>query len=467
MTVNEPTTEIRNLIQTSLRKLLIIRKDENDWNDKGKAGPGLLKSLEALEAILTPVSVLNDLTLPPDGFPSTLIEDLKRLIEIIEKDWWVPEPYLYRALEQKCEASDTAFEKQDSWCIDAASFTVTTFIDAIQYMEKVNASSGKKSKDSRNTIMDEALKNKLLNIISHGTKWIVEQAIDEKKKGHTRWSWGNRAYRPSLYFTYSASVALGAFINFYDDLPSDEMKKVFPVDLRERAEKYLLGAYDWALQAICQTDETGNRFGFKDPALKETEEPYEEEAFLGWAMGILEAYSTATAKNVPIEKIEAIGKTMTNLYETGEYQELFQQSYYHTVELRGQIEKYEDRTLIYLAVRGLSWIISCIGKGENGKNTDLYKNLVDMLMRLYQNILNEQDPDTKLWTRGRFEIYRTQRSLEALSYLIYYVGEENMPKPQNQNEMIRDSIVDVLSDNEVVKYLGDRIFERFIKMSGS
>jgi len=459
MTAAESHSEIRELIRKSLRRLADARRTDQGWQDKGKSGPGLLKTLEALEAILTPVNVLSDLTLAPDAVQQLIEDDLRALVTEIEKDRWVPEPYLYSTLKEKCADARVPFEKQDSWCIDAASFAVTTFLDALEYFEKIRVGAGPSRGKDVKPENGTDLRERMIGTITIGVTWLTEQAISADNQ--TQWTWGSRmAGRPSLYFTYSAAAALSAYIQ---DSDPKQKKRIIPANaaLRERAEKCLLGAYTWTVQSTRPLDEKNQDIvGIMDPALRGTEEPYEEQAFLVWGLGILEAYCTATGVHPEVEILLPIAKTMVNLHKSNEYRELFTQSYYHVIELRGLTEKYEDRTIIFLAARGVSWVISELRQVPDKIPSALLVSLEEMIVSLYREIINDQDAGTKLWSAGRFEIYRTQRSLEALSYLVKYFGEDKLPKPQSERDAMTRALTDVFSNEEVLSYLVEKLLNR-------
>lgn len=459
MTAAEGHSEIRELIRRSLRRLADQRRGQKQWQDKGKSGPGLLKTFEALEAILTPVLVLNDLTLAPDAVQELIEEDLRSLVADIEQDRWVPEPYLYSALRQRSVEARVPFEKQDSWCVDAASFAVTTFLDGLEYFDIIRTA----ARPARGRIdkAEEAteLRDRLDRAIGAGVAWLTEQSLTADDQ--TQWTWGSRmAGRPSLYFTYSAAVALSAYLQASDP---KRKKPVVPGDsaLRERAGKCLAGAANWITRSTLPIDEKNKDIvGIMDAALRGTEEPYEEQAFLGWGLGILEAHSRASGTNPGPEVLLPIAKTMVELHRSNEYRELFTQSYYHVIELRGLSEKYEDRTLIFLAVRGVSWIVSVL-REMPGIPADLLAALDRMVVSLFQEIINDQDAGTKLWSAGRFEIYRTQRSLEALSYVAHYFGDERLPSPRSERDAMARILTDVFSSDEVLTLLVDKVLERW------
>lgn len=457
----DPDSPIRESISVSLRRLLDVRKALGSWNDKGESGTGIIKTMEALESFLTPICALEDITLAPDGFTSVLTNDLTATLDFLSKEGWVPEPYLFHKLEQVCSEQGIPFERQDSWCVDSASFAVTTCLDARQYFD---LRARFLSKDRTVNPAESELMKRLGVVALQGVSWLAQNAISSS--GRTRWTWGARAAgRPSLYFTYSASVALSSFVGAVSK-PSRsmaELSEAQQTSLIEATKRCLQGAVQWVVDSVQPSDQYGMHV-FVDRALKNTEDPYDEKAFLGWALEILEA--AAVVPNIEIVDVTVkICRSLTYMFKTKEYAELFQQPYNHLVSLRDQRVPYVDRTLVFLTLRGLSWAYLYLrDRSFEGKET-LLPEMSEMIADLYQDIQDDRAPETGLWSYSRFEIYRTQRSIEALTYLAKYYGDENLPRVESELESLRRSLMDVFSSDDVLRYLVDRIVERKERIS--
>lgn len=414
---------------------LLVSKGQA-WDDEGGQGPGLLKTFEALEAILIPLNQMQQDYNGRGDLNGEVLRTLKTLREELKTKLWTPEPYLTEVFKEHVR---TRLQPKDMACVDVASFALSTFVDGAEYLAR-------RGQEKHADVAPAELKQWL----ETAALWLLENAHSEEINGRetNAWGWGQlNASVPSVYFTYTAAVGIAAYLN--PDMK--EARRVLgdpPKELEASLQRVLDGAGRWA-EDILATWRDG-RLALPDEVRK-TSEVSRDEVYLPHLLLTIEAARTGADYQPRHETISTVLSALVELVEKKQHF-VFRDPARYIIPIRGKGVPYEDRTLTYLATAALSW-----GSSQLKPDDPLSPQVREAVAVLVKEILADRGADAPVWSREGFEIYRTQRALEALTYVALYLGPEVVEAGLESQVTIYEAVRASLSDEEVIQKISELI----------
>lgn len=432
------TGEFNELVLRAVQSLLAGKGEH--WDDEGEQGAGLLKTLEALEAILIPINQLGiDYTRKGD-LPAIVLKTVNGVLADFDTKGWAPDPYLTQEIQDQVK---TRLHPRDTACVDVASFALSTLMDVGEYIGGKGVEPEKIKDFNAGEIKKWA---------ERAARWLSDNshfASDDGVETHS-WGWGQSvASVPSIYFTYTAAVGIAAYLN-PDAKSARTMLGEVPPDLHKDLTRQLAGAARWA-EAILRTAK-GGKFELAEE-VRDAAVVSRDEVFIPHLLLTIEAAKTATSYKADEQLILSALETLTEVVESKK-QIVFRDIAYYIVSIKGKKIKYEDRTLTYLATAALAW-----GHAQLPDDHALKARTRAAVAVLVKEILADRaSRDAPVWSRDGFEIYRTQRALEALTYVAMYVDTDVIEDGlQQQESWLIDAISKALSDEKVVMAVYDLV----------
>ncbi len=416
-------------IEAALTTLRNRRLETGSWTDKDET-TGLVKTAEALECFFTPHLVLKDqLSRAERKFQFTaldaevLIQDLDYLVDIVDKEGWSPSPYLDKDLRR------IGYNPGVTDFTDSVSFITTALLDGIEYFEDLYGE------------LPAEKRQRYVRQIGKGVRWLVENAITEGE--HVCWSSCRRTPESKqyagIYFSYTAAIALNDTLQ--------QRKVEIPVE-SEVAQRLLIGCHEWMRSMVRYMDK---EHGEKIPA----EDFTNPASLLVYVLPVMQTVEDLVDPALLLEILEKLSQVYNDNRD-----ELFDMGRHTAVFRLGDTKldtPYEDRTVVYVMLEGMSWahgFLSSRGEGRSpGAAPQLMKSLRGTIEEIRRELLKKQDQNEKLriWDAGSFEIYKTQRAIEALTYYMNVFGIEQLePKAKviTDSEIIQRAVAATLREME-------------------
>ncbi|MBN2465119.1 hypothetical protein JXD38_05810 [candidate division WOR-3 bacterium] len=432
-----------SIVNESLVAMYKVRTDRGGWLDDDN-DQGLVKTLEGIAGFGTVVGSLKDLREHVDPsylFPSTLEdtwrEDIDAILQVVDKLGYTPEPYL----DEQLRTNGVDISRGVTDFTDTASYVLTGLVDVIRMYQTCL-----KKPVPRRADIDQQLRAAF--------DWLLDNAIT---KGNTcYWTWGGRKYAldvPSVYFTWSATVALSYVLQSSTEFP---LKKK-DVD---RCRAALAGVANW-LSGIVNPDlsvESGRKWQIVYPGIFDAEDKNRTNTLFIYAGSICHWLSQVDIE-VPDQTATKIVRTLLYLYAEQEVDQLLvfeSQGASHVVKFaKGVLTKqsdrvfYEDRSYEYLLLAVLSWYYSLTrgaGSKVNLGDGDL-SDLEDFLDRTRARVIGDRSSSRKLWKGPKYQVYLTQRAIDAIvTYLCYVYPLKSGPMGSDTEKRIERAVGDAFCE---------------------
>lgn len=397
------------------------------WQDSVQNEVGFLKDMEALETFLTPINMLGAAKLvkpdfiSTDGLTKAIATTFSRTIDFIETKGFPPSPYLDKELlKVGIDYSTTKINFSDS-----VSFFITLFADIWEF----SGNSRSQAIRELRIILEEKIK-----YLKEAIDWIIDNAREYPvTKGNSKkvyWEWGEikgPVPLPSLYSTYSVSVALDSL------LETSELKREiadrYGEELVNTLVELLRGAYEWTRSIVVsqKTEEGKDLYYVEYPNVDRTEKIPSRGLLVYTLLTFMSAEPFLKKGELDIDLITKIIDTLMYSYTNEKEETFLQTSNAHIINIASVDPiMYEDRTLLYCLLEGLSWANKTLSdnRGKVVTDEEFLKKMSYVIDSTLRDIMIRQHPENHLWNEESFKIYYTQRSLEALTYYAVYVSDE-------------------------------------------
>lgn len=396
-------TELRE----TLEGLLNIRLQKNQWDDSENE-PGLLRTLEAITCFGSPAYYYETLKIFERKFEiikipeEILISDLKSILDVYQQKGFPPSPYL----DSDFARLGIDYKKGKTDFTDTVSFFSTTLLDLMEYFEVVY-----------NKEIPEY--QKVQQALKEVIDWLVNNAIHSN--GLVYWTWGSKDIAqniPSVYFTWSATVALSYILQSkYSPLSEND---------KERITNLLRGVSRWISNIIEEDPNFPNqRWRINYQRFDDTEAG-RKEALLIYIMGIND-WMNQVGITIDPKILKNVLNTVLDIWRTGQ---MFRfEGGDHLIILppsatglkKEIMLEYEDRSYEYLLLSVLCWFYMAHKENKFPINQNDSNDLDIFIDELRKKLLADRDSITKLWKKDSFLLYLTQRALEAIMTYMRYV----------------------------------------------
>jgi hypothetical protein len=425
-------------INAALASLKVMRRSLGVWTEpatdsetdpRDPSDVGILKSCEALEAFLIPF--LGETSKGPSSSQrieslgaDILVADLQYILEKLRTNGWDPAPYL-KTGEGTSRVDLVRGSKPGRLeFTDTVSFVVTTFLDALDYVALLA--------EANKPLLAQSERGAIIQKVREGLEWLEASQIRRGPPGRagvTMWSWGRVSDQdwggtPSVYFTYTAAIAL------WTALDSQFLSEVgFP---RDRIISMLEGAYRWAISTVASSSSDSGEVRVQYSNRTDIDQ-VEPRALLAYVLLITEAASWGGRNpgvEVDREKLWTIAHSLQTAYRDEAPDTVSADNRYRIPVADDVTYSYPDRSIRFVALSGLCWAYAFLTEGKPRESKHLaqpseaeLKKLESDLIQFYADVEQTQDPATNCWVKFGFEIYLTQRAIEALTYYSQYFSQ--------------------------------------------
>lgn len=480
---------ILGYINEKIGLMIDKRRRDGKWIDIEEDEVGLLKTLEALSAVLSVGGQKEEIErVWPEFKPRVLEEDMleediKGVLDEVEQYGYAPIPYftIKRGIG-KGQSPFKEYEKGKTDFVDSASFVLTTMVDVKSYYKNIY---GKK--------IPKDLSDRVGREMRSAFEWLVSNAVD--KEGKVYWLWGNREvleeaaksgnvdfYRtPYVYFTWSAVVALAYY----------GLSEYASAEDRERVRGILEGVVKWFDEILVYSEEEG-RYVVNYSGMYDVDNDF-RDANLIFIMNALEwIYSFRSklmrSEGKTLSQIK-LGEDMTSIFVRAllPLYDFLERSTFITLrggkhdialpnslvreDFRKSAIEYEDRACEVLLITALAWAYSVVSYKQfdnaveeveklKGVKEEKLKEFIGSLYReriLDNEFMGEKKLGGGLWPRDGYSIYYTQRVIESLFSIVKYIGlSEDVEFAGKYSELAVGSI-------EVLQRVLDKAEESFKK----
>jgi len=426
-------------LREALESLLKIRLERGKWVDS-EPEVGLLKTLEALSCFSSPAFYYEKLKLLDRKFElvkipeNVLMEDIEDILEKIKKYGYPPSPYL----DSEFEEIGVEYKPGETDFTDTVSFLLTTLLDLHEYFEVVY---------KKECPMAKSMNEEIVNAF----EWLKNNAVEEN--GKIYWLWGVKdkiENVPSVYFTWSAVVAL-AYLYQNEHSPISEAQKREIRELLEKVKKWIIES----LQPDTRYPDI--RLTVNYPRVEDAELGRREALFIyianiiDWLEELQIEFDTETMVKILDTFLDIYKRREMWRFEAGDHVVLVP-----TRDGGIKLIEYEDRAYEYLLLTVLAYFYARV----HGKKIPIDKEKIELLKEFTNfakdKMLEERDPVIKLWKKGGFLIYQTQRAIEAMVAWLRYV------QPFLGIELSMEEIVKLAVDNaldELRMVLTEKIYK--------
>jgi hypothetical protein len=321
---------------------------------------------------------------------------------------------------------------------DTASFVVTTLLGSLVYLEKALGKVPKEKGKYQTAAMD-------------AVAWLLDNCV--LREDTAWWCWGalgaSDASVPSVYFTWSAVVALvHALSSPYKPLDPKEEK---------RARAILSRVVKWAERIIVEDgDYPGEgRYKVSYARMRQTE-GFDEVGLLVYIGSIFENVSGVDIA-VSQEKEKAIVNTLLDVRKKDELGVRFIGGDHYVrlgKEVGSGLIQYPDRSIDFLLLSVLSWLHAeskDLGRGLP-LSPEKAGDLRVFIEECKDRIVRDRSDQDRLWRRGAFLLYFTQRAVDALIDYIRYVLASEPSGPSLEEALVQaayEAVRELIEENQV------------------
>lgn len=379
----------------TLNALAETRDKNGTWTDAGTDGPGLIKTAEALDCFFQATLGISGIEQRLKG--AILNKDLDAMVAFIERNGWAPDPYLNEVKE-----AYGGYISGVTDFTDTVSFVTTTFLGSIAYQTKLGMK----------TLTNQ---DKYYELARSGVRWLLDNVI-EPKRGKISWSSGiDGDKQPSVYFAFTAVSALSYVLE--TRFLEDEI-------MEKEIENCLTGCYEWCKDLIQDDADDPKKVTF---AAHEDKPMYNMNRRLGLVYAVLIFKGVTQNISVPIKintaMLSKIAYTIEELYKRDRESFVIGGAHFVSIKENNKPKTigYEDRGLLQTCLEGIVWIHLYLLENNKAKESDRIHEFMSVLKKF---ILDEWDPDTRLWNRAYgFQIYFNQCSIASLAAFVAEEGD--------------------------------------------